>query len=133
MKSKLQQHPSIQSAVVVAREESANNQRLFVYIITDPQFRVLHQNQDLAIESELRSFCLTQFPEYMIPSAFVTLKAFPLTANGKIDYRALPNPEPTRPELAQLYIAPRSPLEQKLADIWREVLSLDKIGVKPFM
>ena len=125
----LQQHPGVQSAVVVAKEESLDNQRLIAYIITNPEFRLLHRNQDAATKSELRSFCLIQFPEYMIPSAFVTLKAFPLTANGKIDYRALPTPEQTRPELEQLYIAPRSPLEQQLAKIWTEVLGLEKIGI----
>jgi amino acid adenylation domain-containing protein/thioester reductase-like protein len=125
----LQQHSGIQSAVVIANEESLDNKRLIAYIVTDPQFRLLHQNQDTAIASELRGFCTNQFPEYMIPSAFVVLKALPLTANGKIDYRALPTPEQTRPELEQLYIAPRSPLEQQLAEIWTEVLGLEKIGI----
>ncbi|MBE9048516.1 amino acid adenylation domain-containing protein [Pleurocapsales cyanobacterium LEGE 10410] len=129
VEAKLQQHSGIQSAIVVAKEESLDNKRLIAYIITTPQFRLLHQNQDAAISTELRSFCLTQFPEYMTPSAFVTLKIFPLTANGKIDYQALPTPEQTRPELEQLYIAPRSSLEQKLAEIWTEVLGLEKIGI----
>ncbi len=129
IENKLQQHPGIQSAVVIANEESLDNKRLIAYIVTDPQFRLLHQNQDTAIASELRGFCTNQFPEYMIPSAFVVLKALPLTANGKIDYRALPTPEQTRPELEQLYIAPRSPLEQQLAEIWTEVLGLEKIGI----
>jgi thioester reductase-like protein/amino acid adenylation domain-containing protein len=129
IENKLQQHPSIQSAVVMKSEESLDNKRLIAYIVTDPQFRLLHQNQDTAIASELRGFCTNQFPEYMIPSAFVVLKALPLTANGKIDYRALPTPEQTRPELEQLYIAPRSPLEQQLAEIWTEVLGLEKIGI----
>ena len=129
IETKLQQHPGIQSAVVIAQEESLNNKRLIAYIIADPQFRLLHQNQDTAIATELRSFCLTQFPEYMIPSAFVILKALPLTANGKIDYQALPTPEQTRPELEQFYIAPRSPLEKQLAEIWTEILDLKKIGI----
>ncbi|MBE9167114.1 thioester reductase domain-containing protein [Pleurocapsales cyanobacterium LEGE 06147] len=129
IETKLQQHSGVQSAVVIAKEESLDNKRLIAYIITDPQFRLLHRNQETAIAKELRSFCLTQFPEYMIPSAFVTLKALPLTANGKVDYQALPTPEQTRPELEQLYIAPRSPLEQQLAKIWTEVLGLEKIGI----
>lgn len=129
IESKLQQHPGINSAVVIKSEESLDNKRLIAYIVTDPQFRLLHQNKDTAIASELRGFCTNQFPEYMIPSAFVVLKALPLTANGKIDYRALPTPEQTRPELKQLYIAPRSPLEQQLAEIWTKVLGLEKIGI----
>ena len=129
IESKLQEHPGIESVVVIANEESLDNKRLIAYVVTNPQFRLLHQNQNTTIASELRSFCVDRFPEYMIPSAFVVLKALPLTANGKIDYQALPTPEQTRPELEQLYIAPRSHLEQKLAAIWTEVLGLERIGI----
>ena len=129
IESKLQQHPGIQSVVVIADEGSLDNKRLIAYVVTNPQFRLLHQHQNTAIASELRSFCINQFPEYMIPSAFVVLKALPLTANGKIDYQALPTPEQFRPELKQLYIAPRSLLEQQLAEIWTEILGLEKIGI----
>ncbi|MEO1006459.1 MAG: amino acid adenylation domain-containing protein, partial [Cyanobacteria bacterium J06638_38] len=133
IESKLQQHLGILSAVVIASKNERlfdlENKRLIAYVITKPQFRLLHQNQDRAIASELRSFCSEQFPEYMIPSAFIILKALPLNANGKIDYHALPSPEKNRPELEQLYVAPRSPLEKELAKIWTEVLGLEKIGI----
>ncbi|GAB4243264.1 MAG: hypothetical protein Kow0049_32760 [Stanieria sp.] len=129
IESKLRQHPDIQSVVVTATENSLNHQRLIAYIVTTPQFRLRHQNQDKAIASELRSFCVNHFPEYMIPSAFIILKALPLTANGKIDYQALPTPEQNRPELKQVYLAPRSLLEKQLAEIWQEVLGLEKIGI----
>jgi thioester reductase-like protein len=133
IESKLQQHPDIESVVVtVSRGESRfalDNQRLIAYVVTNPQFRLRHQDRDTAIATELRSFCLNLFPDYMIPSAFMVLKAFPLTANGKIDYQALPNPEQNRPELQQVYLEPRSPLEKKLANIWKEVLELEKIGI----
>ena len=128
IETKLRQHQGIQS-VVVTNEESFDNQRLIAYVATDPKFRLLHQHQDTAIASELRSFCINRFPEYMIPSTFVVLKALPLTANGKIDYQALPTLEQTRPELEQPYVAPRSPLEKQLAEIWTEVLGLEKIGI----
>ncbi|MGL5076799.1 MAG: thioester reductase domain-containing protein, partial [Waterburya sp.] len=129
IESKLQQHPGIQSVVVTANEESLDNKRLVAYVVINPQFRLRHQNQDAAIASELRSFCIDQFPDYMIPSAFVILKALPLTANGKIDYQALPTPEQNRPELQQVYLAPRSPLEKQLEKIWAEVLGLESIGI----
>jgi thioester reductase-like protein len=129
IESKLRQHPDIQSVVVTATENSLNHQRLIAYVITNPEFRLRHQNQATAIASELRSFCIDHFPEYMIPSAFVVLKALPLTANGKIDYQALPTPEQNRPELKQVYLAPRSLLEKQLAEIWQEVLGLEKIGI----
>ena len=65
----------------------------------------------------------------MIPSAFVRLEALPLTATGKVDRRALPDPGKGRPELETIYVPPQSDLEEKLAKIWRNVLSLDRIGV----
>ena len=129
IETKLRQHQGVQSVVVVADTKSLADKRLIAYVVTDPEFRLLHQHQDTAIASELRSFCINRFPEYMIPSTFVVLKALPLTANGKIDYQALPTPEQTRPELQQLYVAPRSPLEKQLAEIWTEVLGLEKIGI----
>ncbi|ELS00500.1 amino acid adenylation enzyme/thioester reductase family protein [Xenococcus sp. PCC 7305] len=133
IENKLQQHPGIESAVVIASRDERlfdlENKRLIAYVVTNHQFRLLHQNQNQVIASELRSFCIAQFPEYMIPSAFVVLKTMPLTANGKIDYQALPTTEQTRPELEQLYIEPRSPLEKQLAEIWTEVLGLEKIGI----
>ncbi|MEM6613540.1 MAG: amino acid adenylation domain-containing protein [Cyanobacteria bacterium P01_C01_bin.72] len=129
IESKLGQHEGIQSVAIVTDERSLNNKRLIAYVVAEPEFRLLHQHQDSAIASELRNFCLTQFPEYMIPTAFVVLKALPLTANGKIDYQSLPDPEQTRFELTQNYVAPRTDLEKQLAEIWTEILGLKKIGI----
>jgi acyl carrier protein len=64
----------------------------------------------------------------MIPSAFVKLEAIPRTANGKVDRRALPDPGNAKPELDTPYVAPRTPVEEQLAQIWAEVLSFDRIG-----
>ncbi|MEL7407802.1 MAG: amino acid adenylation domain-containing protein, partial [Cyanobacteria bacterium J06558_2] len=129
VESRLGEHEGIQSVTVVADERALNNKRLIAYVVTRDEFRQLHQRQDSAIASELRSFCLTRFPEYMIPAAFIVLKALPLTANGKIDYQALPDPEQARSQLSQNYVAPRSSLEEKLAEIWSEILNLKRIGV----
>jgi len=65
----------------------------------------------------------------MIPSVFVVLDALPLTPNGKVDRRALPAPDQSRPDLEQGYRAPRTPMEEMLAEIWREVLKLERIGI----
>jgi acyl carrier protein len=70
-----------------------------------------------------------KLPEYMVPSAFVTLEALPLTPNGKVDRRALPAPEGDRPELEEAYAAPGTPTEEMLAGIWAQVLRLDRVGV----
>ena len=78
---------------------------------------------------QVRSYLKERMPDYMIPSAFVVLDALPLTANGKIDRAVLPVPEQTRPELADAFVAPRTPIEETLAAIWSDVLRLDRIGV----
>ncbi|BDI19721.1 hypothetical protein ANSO36C_55230 [Nostoc cf. commune SO-36] len=124
----LKQHSGVQEVVVRATEETLGNKRLVAYIVISPQFRLINQNYQ-AIASVFRSFCLDKLPEYAIPSIFVLLKALPLTANGKIDYQALPTPEQSRPELEQLYVAPRTGLERQLAEIWSEILGLEQVGI----
>lgn len=79
--------------------------------------------------TELRGFLQKRLPDYMIPAAFVMLKAFPLTANGKVDRRALPAPSNVRPELEKAFIAPRTSIERALAEIWSQVLNLEPIGI----
>jgi acyl carrier protein len=65
----------------------------------------------------------------MVPAAFVFLDTLPLTPNGKLDRRALPLPEPMRPELEQTFVAPRTPAEEVIAEAWRDVLGLEQVGV----
>jgi acyl carrier protein len=79
--------------------------------------------------SELREFLKARLPDYMIPSSFVFLKSLPLTPTGKVDRRALPAPHPSRPELETPFVAPRSPIEEKLAGIWAQLLGLERVGV----
>jgi acyl carrier protein len=78
--------------------------------------------------TELRGFLRQQLPEYMLPSLFVGLEQLPLTPNGKVDRKALPAPE-GRPDLEATYVAPRNDAEIALAEIWREVLRVDRVGV----
>lgn len=117
----LSQHPVIQKTVVVAREDEPGNKRLVAYVVPDPE-----QAPTL---SELRSFLKEKLPEYMVPSAFVMLKALPLTSNGKVDRKALPAPEQVRPELEATFVAPRTAIEEVLAQIWAEVLGLERVGI----
>ncbi|BAU64538.1 amino acid adenylation domain protein [Stanieria sp. NIES-3757] len=79
---------------------------------------------------KLRAFLKDKLPKYMIPSAFVVMESLPLTPNGKIDRRALPEPKKERPVLNEDYIAPSTPLEEQLAEIWSEILEIDQIGVQ---
>ena len=114
-------HPSIAQPLVLARQDHTPDKRLVAYFSCSD-----HQQQLDA--SELRAFLKLRLPDYMIPSAFVQLDSFPLTSNGKIDRAALPAPEPVRlDELA--YQAPRSEAERILADIWQQVLRIEKVSV----
>ena len=78
---------------------------------------------------ELRDFLREKLPEYMLPSQFMLLEAMPRSANGKVNRNALPAPDASRPALRASYAAPQTPLEQTIADIWREFLQLDTVGV----
>lgn len=116
----LTQHPAIKSAVVLAQETPAGDKRLIAYLL--PQ-----QQQALALD-QIRAFVKHKLPDYMVPARWLLLDALPLTPNGKVDRRALLAAIPE--DLAiQRYVAPRTPLEQRLADLWRQVLKVDTIGV----
>src|SRR5437868_1292513 len=77
---------------------------------------------------QLRKLLNEKLPDYMVPSAFVMLDVLPLTPNGKVDKRALPAPDQSRPDLEEDYVAPRNPVEEVLANIWAEVLRLERVG-----
>lgn len=79
--------------------------------------------------SQLRRYLGEHLPQYMLPSAFVLLENFPLTLNGKVDRRALPPPGRSRPDLEERYVEPRTPIEERIAAIWSDVLGLDQIGI----
>ena len=117
----LRQYPGVQDTVVVAREDLPGGQRLVAYVVTE-----LEQSPIL---QELRGFLVQKLPAYMIPSAFVLLESFPLTPNGKVNRQALPAPDSQHSDYEDTYIAPRTPIEQALADIWGEVLSINRVGV----
>ncbi|MFN6530673.1 non-ribosomal peptide synthetase [Nostoc sp. ChiSLP03a] len=117
----LGQHPKVQEAVVLKREDLPKNQSLVAYFVA---------NTDIApTTTNLRNFLKEKLPEYMLPSVFVQLKALPLTTNGKVDRRALPVPDGARPKLEEVYVAPRSEIERAIATVWQEVLHLEKVGV----
>ena len=120
IEASLRQHPGVREVVVSTCEDIPGNKRLIAYIV--------QKTDSESPTRELRHFLAGKVPEYMIPSLFVILESLPLTANGKIDRCALPAPNHTRPELEDLFIAPRTPVEQAVADIWEELLGLDRIG-----
>jgi len=121
IESVLQQHPAIRDTVVVLREDTPGDKRLIAYLVST--------HSQLLTVSELRSFLQSKLPDYMIPAAFVFLDTLLLTPNGKIDRKALPLPDPTRPKLELAFVAPRTPEEETIAEVWREVLGLEDVGI----
>ncbi|BAY66479.1 amino acid adenylation domain-containing protein [Calothrix brevissima NIES-22] len=116
----LSQHPSIQQVTVLVREDVPGDKRLVAYV-------VLQQDHVLTV-SYLRQCLRETLPEYMIPAAFIFLEALPLTSNGKVDRRALPIPD-FRQELEVSFMAPRTPNEEILANIWADVLKVNRVGI----
>ncbi|MCU0533545.1 MAG: amino acid adenylation domain-containing protein [Hydrococcus sp. Prado102] len=117
----LHQHYQIQNTVVLAREDKLGQKRLVAYI-------VFEENTAETNVNDLRAFLAEKLPEYMLPSHFVPLKAFPLTSNGKIDRQALPAPDEVKPEI-QGFVAPTTPAEIALAKIWSELLGVEKVSI----
>ena len=117
----LSKHPDVREAVVLARENQAGEKRLVAYLTTD-------RKTPLSTK-ELRDSLKNQLPEYMLPTAFVTLESFPLTPNRKVDRRALPEPEAMTNDLEETYVAPSTPQEEILVDIWSQLLGIARVGV----
>ncbi|HEY0172221.1 MAG TPA: amino acid adenylation domain-containing protein, partial [Pyrinomonadaceae bacterium] len=113
-------HAGVRDAAVVVRED-AGEKRLVAYIVA--------AESDAPAAGDLRRHLKGRLPEYMLPSAFVFLERLPLTPGGKVDTRALPAPDRTRPELAGGFVAPRGEVEHALARIWADVLKLERVGV----
>ncbi|MEV5412748.1 amino acid adenylation domain-containing protein [Thermopolyspora sp. NPDC052614] len=120
IESVLTSHPRVSEAIVVAREPRPGDVRLVAYLTGDGE------PPDVA---DLRDHLRERLPEYMVPAAFVVLPELPLTANGKADRAALPEPDLSRPETRTAFVAPRDDLERVIADIWRDVLGVDRVGV----
>jgi acyl carrier protein len=117
----LTQHPAVRECVVLAREDTPGDKRLVAYLVASPGAT--------PSVNELQSFMQMKLPNYMVPSAFVTLDALPLTSNNKVDRAALPVPDTARPELENTFTPPSSAVEEVLAAIWVDVLQLDEVGV----
>jgi hypothetical protein len=120
IEAQLAGHPRLKEAVVIAREDAPGEKRLVAYVIAaDP---------DNAPRAEsLREHLKGILPDYMMPTAFVALNSLPLTANGKLDRRALPAPELSS-YLTRDYEPPQGEVEEALAEIWRKLLRLDRVG-----
>ncbi|MCK4258177.1 MAG: amino acid adenylation domain-containing protein, partial [Halanaerobiales bacterium] len=118
IEKQLLNHDSIQEVVVVDLEDENQNNYLCGYFVSAEELVV----------ADLRTYLAKGLPDYMIPSYFVKLDKIPLSANGKIDRKALPKTDGSQ-VVATEYVAPRNELEERMATIWAEVLSVEKVGI----
>src|SRR5262249_43986072 len=118
IEARLEQQPGIREAVVLAREDVPGDKRLVAYVVSE---------QPELDAARLRQALMVSLPEYMLPAAYVRLEALPLTPNGKLDARALPAPEGAALGQRQ-YEEPQGAIESALAQIWSELLQVERIG-----
>ncbi|MFI1400451.1 amino acid adenylation domain-containing protein [Streptomyces sp. NPDC020681] len=117
----LLEHPQVSQAAVLARADHAEDQQLVAYLVPESA----EMSPDAVA---LRTHLQTTLPSYMVPSAYVVLPALPLTVNGKLDRAALPAPHTAPRATAAAYEPPRAGSEELLAEIWRDVLRVERVG-----
>ncbi len=118
IETRLLEHEAVREAVVLALDAPSGKQ-LVAYLVSDAEH--------VALRDALRAHLKAQLPDYMVPAHLIVLQSMPLTANGKLDRRALPEPDPEANR--QAYVAPRSELEHNLAAIWCAVLNVEQVGL----
>ena len=112
----------VRDAIVIAREETPGQKKLVAY------YRPLDPQQIPSAET-LRSALSDVLSEYMLPSAYVALDGWPMTPNGKVDRKALPAPQDDA-FVTRVYVAPRTPIEMALAELWSELLGVERVGLR---
>lgn len=117
----LERHIAVQETVVVAHQSFSGNKQLVAYVVPKQQHPLT--------PNELRGFLAKQLPQYMIPTAFFILDKMPLTPNGKINRQALPSPEKEQANQPRVLVTPRTPTEEILTSIWKDVLNIKTISV----
>jgi acyl-coenzyme A synthetase/AMP-(fatty) acid ligase len=115
----LEKHASIEQAVANVREDRPGLKRLIGYYVAKNEVSV----------NDLRKHLASLLPDYMVPSAFVAVKELPRTPSGKIDRKALPAPDVKRPELDVAFAAPQTGVQKTLANVWADLLGIDRVGI----
>lgn len=118
----LDEHPAVQASVVVARDGAAGEKKLIGYVVTAPSARPTY--------SELRNFIAARLPEYMVPAMFVTLEDLPLSPSGKVDRGRLPEPGTENILRDHAFVAPRTPVEARVASTLASLLGLPQVSVE---
>lgn len=118
IQSVIEQHPDVNETVVVSHENKHRERQLVAYIVL----------KNSIVMDQIQSYLKKKLPDYMVPTAYVTLDKMPLNSNGKVDRRALPEPNLNR-RINKKYVAPRNQTEKKILKIWCDVLQLKRIGI----
>lgn len=116
----LDRHPVVQASTVVARQDGESEKRLIAYIVPAPG--------SILKGSVLREFLRQSLPEYMLPSVFVAVESLPMSASGKVERSALPAPDDQNIIYDEIFVAPRTATEQRVADLLARLLHVDKVG-----
>ncbi|MFZ1289539.1 MAG: amino acid adenylation domain-containing protein, partial [Melioribacteraceae bacterium] len=124
IETSISEHEKVKESIVLAKEDKNGEKKLVAYI---------NCKEGKTIEiTELRDFVSEKVPDYMVPSVFIFMDKFPLTPNGKVDRKALP--EPNKEELQKAieidFVAPRNKIEIEICKIWEEILSIEKVGIR---
>ncbi len=127
MEYALAEHPGVAQSVVMVQQPAGGDNRLIAYVVSrSGGYSAAHAGR--VTQEQLSEWLSARLPDYMVPSTIVMLDALPLNANGKVDRRALPDPDAIAPE--DTYVAPRTDTEITIAAIWRDVLKNDRVGVR---
>ncbi len=118
----LNEYPAVQASTVIAREVEAGDKQLVAYFVPAANAQPTH--------TELRNFIAGRLPEYMVPALFVKLEALPVNASGKVDRNALPAPNADNTLRDSAFVAPRTPIEERLASTLASLLDLDRVSVE---
>ncbi len=122
IESALKQHPALQDAVVLAKGDIAGDKQLLAYV-------VLQSKEPEPTAAELRTFLSARLPDYMQPKAFIFLDRLPLSPNGKVDRKGLPELDQAHRQTQEAFISPRDALEMSLASVWSATLGINQIGI----
>ncbi len=118
IESLLHQHEQVHQAMVLAREDGNGSKRLVGYVVPEGSFNL----------ETVVAFLQESLPDYMMPTLWVMMESFPLTPNGKVDKKSLPEPDKAMLS-AKEYLAPRNEIEETIAEIWKELLQVDRVGM----
>jgi amino acid adenylation domain-containing protein len=122
IESVLLQQATVGQAVAIVREDTPGDKRIVAYVVPEGEER--------PTQRDLHNFVKTKLPQFMLPGAIVVLDSLPLTANGKVDRRALPAPDQAKAEEERIVVSPRNDMELRLVHIWQETLGIRPVGIR---